>query len=73
MRKMVDFANRAGGIMIVAVKVKELGDWRVIPLSTTSNITSNIYSSIEKLAITVDMIRNAKRLDDWLRESRLLY
>jgi len=67
MRKMVDFANRAGGIMIVAVKVKELGDWRVIPLSTTSNI----YRSIEKLAITVDMIRNAKRLEDWLRELKL--
>jgi len=68
LKKMVNFANRADGIMIVAVKVKELGDWLVIPLSTT-NI---LYSNIEKLAITVDMIRNAKRLEDWLREVKLL-
>ena len=65
LRKMVNFANRADGIMMVAVKVRGLGDWRVIPLSNTCNI--------EKVTLTVDMIRNAKRLDDWLRESRLLY
>ena len=69
LRKMVSFANRADGAIVVAVKVKELGDWRVIPLSTT-NI---LYSNIEKLAITVDMIRNAKRLEEWLSESKLLY
>ena len=67
-RKMTSFANRADGIIIVAVKVKELGDWLVIPLSAT-NI---LYSNIEKLAITVSMIRNAKRLEDWLREVKLL-
>jgi Holliday junction resolvase len=69
MRKMINFANRSDGTIIVAVKVKDLGDWRVIPLSTT-NI---LYSNIEKLIITVDMIRNAKRLEDWLSESKLLY
>jgi Holliday junction resolvase len=69
LKKMADFAKRSDGIMLVAVKVKELGDWRVIPLSTT-NI---LYSNIEKLTITVDMIRNAKRMEDWLSESKLLY
>jgi Holliday junction resolvase len=64
LRKMINFANRSDGIIIVAVKVRELGDWRVIPLTATNTSTSNI----EKLAITVDMVRNAKRLDDWLRE-----
>ena len=68
LKKMADFARRSDGIMVVAIKVRELGDWRVIPLATT-NI---LYSNIDKLAITVDMIRNAKRLEDWLRENRLL-
>ena len=64
LRKMINFANRSDGIMIVAVKVKELGDWRVVQLSNTCNI--------EKVILTVDMIRNAKRLEDWLRESKLV-
>jgi Holliday junction resolvase len=68
LRKMVDFARRSDGIMLIAVKVRELGGWRVIPLSAT-NI---LYSNIEKLAITVDMIRNAKGLEEWLRENRLI-
>jgi Holliday junction resolvase len=69
LRKMMDFARRADGIAIVAIKVKELGDWRVIPLSNTS--TSN--GSVDRVTITVDMVRNAKKLEDWLRESSLLY
>jgi Holliday junction resolvase len=68
LKKMADFAKRSDGIMIVAVKVKELGDWRVIPLPITSTSTSNI----DKVTITVDMIRNAKRLDEWLRDAKLL-
>jgi Holliday junction resolvase len=68
LRKMIDFASRSGGIIIVAVKVREIGDWRVIPLSSTSISTSNI----EKVTLTVDMIRNAKRLEDWLREAKLV-
>ena len=64
LRKMTSFANRADGIMIVAVKVKELGDWRVVPLSNTCNIV--------KVTLTVDMVRNAKRLEDWLREAKLV-
>jgi len=68
LKKMVDFARRSDGIMLIAIKVRELGDWRAIPLSA-SNI---LYSNIEKLTITVDMIRNAKKLEDWLREVRLL-
>jgi Holliday junction resolvase len=68
LRKMVDFSKRSDGIMIVAVKVKELGDWRVIPLSTINTSTSNI----EKVTLTVDMVRNAKRLEDWLREAKLV-
>ena len=31
-RKMMNFAERADGTPIVVVKVKGLGDWRVIPL-----------------------------------------
>jgi Holliday junction resolvase len=65
LRKMIDFAKRADGEIIVAIKVKELGDWRVVQLSTTTN-------NIEKVTLTVDMIRNAKRLEDWLRENMLL-
>jgi Holliday junction resolvase len=64
MRKMISFANRSDGTIIVAVKVKGLGDWRVIPLSSTSNI--------EKVTLSVDMIRNARGLDDWLREAKLI-
>jgi Holliday junction resolvase len=67
LKKMIDFARRSDGIMLIAIKVRELGDWRAIPLSA-SNI---LYSNIEKLAITVDMIRNARRLEDWLRENKL--
>ena len=69
LRKMIDFAKRADGIVIAAIKVKELGDWRVIQLSSNNTSTSNI----EKLTITVDIIKNAKKLEDWLRESKLLY
>ena len=65
--KMIDFASRSGGTMIVAIKVKELGDWRIIPLST---ITST--SSTEKLSISVETIRKAKTLEEWLKESNLL-
>jgi Holliday junction resolvase len=64
LKKMMDFAKRSDGIMLIAIKVKELGDWRVISLSSNS--------SVERLAITVDMVRNAKRLEDWLKEMRLL-
>ena len=64
MRKMINFANRSDGIIIAAVKVRGLGDWRVIPLSNTCNI--------EKVTIAVDMIRNAKGLEDWLREVKLI-
>jgi Holliday junction resolvase len=59
LRKMIDFAKRSDGIMLIAIKVRELGDWRVIPLTTTSNV--------EKLTITVDMIRNAMELEKWLK------
>jgi Holliday junction resolvase len=69
LRKMMDFAIRADGIMLVAIKVRELGDWRVIPLSTGTSTSI----STGKVTITVDMVRNAKRLEDWLRESNLLY
>jgi Holliday junction resolvase len=69
LRKMVSFANRADGTMLIAIKVKELGDWRVVPLTSTS--TS--INSTGKVAITVDVIKNAKKLEDWLRESKLLY
>ena len=55
--KMIDFASRSGGTVVVAIKVKELGDWRIIPLST---ITST--SSTEKLSISVETIRKAKTL-----------
>jgi Holliday junction resolvase len=67
LKKMVDFVNRAGGIMIVAVKVRELGDWRVVPLTNTS--TS--INSTGKVIITIDVIKNAKRLEDWLGELKL--
>jgi Holliday junction resolvase len=69
LRKMVSFANRADGTMLIAIKVKELGDWRVVPLTNTS--TS--INSTGKVTITVDVIKNAKKLEDWLRESKLLY
>jgi Holliday junction resolvase len=69
LRKMVIFANRADGTMLIAIKVKELGDWRVVPLTNTS--TS--INSTGKVTITVDVIKNAKKLEDWLRESKLLY
>ena len=68
LKKMADFAKRSDGIMVVAIKVRGLGDWRAIPLTAT-NI---LYSNIEKLAITVDMIRDAKGLEDWLREVKLI-
>jgi Holliday junction resolvase len=68
LRKMVSFANRADGIMIVALKVKELGDWRVVPLS----ITTTSISNTGKVAIKVDVIKNAKKLEDWLNEMKLL-
>jgi Holliday junction resolvase len=68
LRKMIDFAKRSDGIMLIAIKVRELGDWRVIPLST-ANI---LYSNIEKLTITVDMIKNAKKLEEWLNEMKIL-
>jgi Holliday junction resolvase len=64
LRKMVDFARRSDGIMLIAIKVKELGDWRVIQLST--NISTG------KVTITVDMIRNAMRLEEWLRDMKLI-
>jgi len=68
LRKMMDFAKRADGIVIAVIKVKELGDWRVVQLSNTS--TS--ISSTGKVTITVDMIKNAKKLEDWLNEMKLL-
>jgi Holliday junction resolvase len=68
LKKMVDFAKRSDGVIIVALKVKELGDWRIVQLSNTS--TS--INSTGKVTITVDMIKNAKRLEEWLREMRLL-
>jgi Holliday junction resolvase len=68
LRKMADFAKRSDGIMLIAVKVKEIGYWRVIPLPITSNSTSNI----DKITITVDMIRSAKGLEEWLREAKLI-
>jgi Holliday junction resolvase len=67
LRKMISFANRSDGSMIVAIKIKDIGDWCVIPLST--NIS---YSNIEKITITVEMIRNAKKLEEWLRETSLV-
>jgi Holliday junction resolvase len=71
LKKMIDFASRSGGIMIVAVKVKELGDWRVIPLPT-STVTSTSISSTGKLTISVDMIRESKTLEEWLKENGLI-
>jgi Holliday junction resolvase len=68
LKKMVDFARRADGVIIVAVKVKELGDWRVVPLTNTS--TS--INSTDKVTITVEMIRNAKGLEEWVGENRLI-
>jgi Holliday junction resolvase len=68
LKKMVDFARRSDGIMLIAIKVRGLGGWRVIPLTATDIL----YSNIERLTITVDMIRCAKGLEDWLRENRLL-
>jgi Holliday junction resolvase len=73
LRKMIDFARRSDGIVLVAIKVKELGDWRVIPLSTATSTGTSTSISAGKVTITVDMIRNAKRLEDWLRESNLIY
>jgi Holliday junction resolvase len=69
LRKMIDFASRSGGIVAVVIKVKELGDWRVVTLTNTSTSINNTG----KVTITVDMIRNAKRLKDWLKESNMLY
>jgi Holliday junction resolvase len=68
LRKMINFADRSDGIIIVAVKVKDLGYWRVIQLPITSTSTSNI----DKVTITVDMIRSAKGLEEWLREAKLI-
>jgi hypothetical protein len=41
--------------------------------SLTMSINPNIRGNITPNTAPVDMIRNAKRLEDWLRESRLLY
>ncbi|MEM0453456.1 MAG: Holliday junction resolvase Hjc [Sulfolobales archaeon] len=64
-RKLRDFAERAGGQAFIAVKIS--GDkWRTVGLEQLERINNNTYK------LSKDVLLNSKDLDEVLRELKLL-
>jgi len=64
--KLKEFARRAEGEAVIAIKVAELGSWKIIPLDIIMNNTVEISS--EKIRIDKEMIKNAEDLIEYLRK-----
>lgn len=57
--KLLEFARRAGGIALIAIKISELHEWRVIPVEKLEPID-------DKFRIPRSVIEESPRLNDYI-------
>ncbi|RLG74476.1 MAG: Holliday junction resolvase [Thermoprotei archaeon] len=57
--KMLEFARRAGGIALIAIKISELHDWRIVPVEKLELVG-------DKFRISRRVIEESPRLDEYI-------
>jgi len=60
-RRLVDFAERAGGRAFLAFKLVGTGEWRLVPLQRLERVETGAYRC------PVALLEGAERLDDLVR------
>jgi len=58
--KIIEFARRAGGIALIAIKIGELGEWRVVPIDKLE-VANNMMFKISR-----EVIENSPKLHDYV-------
>ena len=57
--KIIEFARRAGGIALIAIKIGELGEWRIVPVDQLE-VSNNMFR------ISREVIESSPKLHDYL-------
>ena len=57
--KIIEFARRAGGIALIAIKIGELGEWRIVPVDQLE-VSNNMFR------ISREVLETSPKLHDYL-------